>query len=158
MYVSSYSKADAIEQRNMVNSGVRGAKEMNLRTEVCCESAVTIMTPYDVTNKCHLPAIYSIGTSGDFVASARRWWSLGPLRTRAGSVAHYTIQGSVQHRALCYAGAAEGAQERRREGGTRERGNGRRKSLGLLVAGGKAAGAWVIGGRGGRRHAMEERM
>ena len=34
MYVSSYSKVDAIEQRNMVNSGVGGTKEMNLRIEV----------------------------------------------------------------------------------------------------------------------------
>ena len=37
---------------------------------------------------------------------------------------------------LCYAGAAEtqrGAQERRGEGETRERGTGRRKSLELLV-------------------------
>jgi hypothetical protein len=52
--------------------------------------------------------------------------------------------------ALCYARAAEGGAG----------GKGRRKSLGLLVAGGKAAGAWVVpaGGRGGRRHAMEERM
>jgi hypothetical protein len=30
-------------------------------------------------------------------------------------------------------GQQRGAQERRREGGTRERGKGRRKSLGLLV-------------------------
>ena len=33
-YVSSYSNVGAIEQRCMVNSGVRGAKDKNLRTEV----------------------------------------------------------------------------------------------------------------------------
>jgi hypothetical protein len=36
--------------------------------------------------------IYFIGTSGDFVASARRLRFLGPLRTRAGSATHYAIQ------------------------------------------------------------------
>jgi hypothetical protein len=32
--VSSYSKVGAIEQRYMVNSGVRGTKDKNLRIEV----------------------------------------------------------------------------------------------------------------------------
>jgi hypothetical protein len=31
---SSYSKVDAAEQRDMVNSGVRGTKDRNLRTGV----------------------------------------------------------------------------------------------------------------------------
>jgi hypothetical protein len=34
MRVSSYSKADTVEQRDIVNSGVRGTKDRNLRTEV----------------------------------------------------------------------------------------------------------------------------
>jgi hypothetical protein len=34
MCVSSYSKVGAIEQRYMVNSGVRGTKDRNLRIEV----------------------------------------------------------------------------------------------------------------------------
>jgi hypothetical protein len=34
MGVSSYSEVDAVEQRDMVNSGARGTKERNLRTEV----------------------------------------------------------------------------------------------------------------------------
>jgi hypothetical protein len=34
MRVSSYSKVDAAEQRYMVNSGVGGTKDRNLRTEV----------------------------------------------------------------------------------------------------------------------------
>jgi hypothetical protein len=34
MYVSSYSKVGTVEQRYMVNSGVRGTKDRNLRTEV----------------------------------------------------------------------------------------------------------------------------
>jgi hypothetical protein len=37
-----------------------------------------------------------------------------------------------------------GAQQRRREGGTRERGDGAKEIA--RTAGGKAAGAWVIGG------------
>ena len=47
---------------------------------------------------------------------------------------------------MCYAmqGQQRGAQERRREGGTRERGNGAKEVA--RAAGGKAAGAWVIGG------------
>jgi hypothetical protein len=34
MRVSSYSKVDAVEKRYMVNSGVRGKKDWNPRTEV----------------------------------------------------------------------------------------------------------------------------
>ena len=34
MRVNSYSIVDVIEPKDMVNSGVRGAKEMNPRTEV----------------------------------------------------------------------------------------------------------------------------
>jgi hypothetical protein len=30
--VSSYSKADAVEQKYMVNSGVRGTKDRNIRS------------------------------------------------------------------------------------------------------------------------------
>ena len=48
MCVSSYSKADAVEQRYMVNSGVRGTKERNLRTEVDCKSIVAIILPYHI--------------------------------------------------------------------------------------------------------------
>ena len=38
----------AVEQKHMVNSGVRGTKEMNLRTEVYCKSIVTIIIPYHI--------------------------------------------------------------------------------------------------------------
>jgi hypothetical protein len=44
------------------------------------------------------------------------------LRYAGDSTVRYAMQGQQR-----------GAQERRREGGTRERGTGRRKSLGLLV-------------------------
>jgi hypothetical protein len=44
------------------------------------------------------------------------------LRYAGGSTVRYGMQGQQR-----------GAQERRREGGTREPGTGRRKSLGLLV-------------------------
>jgi hypothetical protein len=43
--VSSYSKVDAVEQKDMVNSGMRGTKERNLRTEVGCRSTVPIIYP-----------------------------------------------------------------------------------------------------------------
>jgi hypothetical protein len=33
---ASHSKADAAEKKNMVNSGARGTKDRNLRTEVGC--------------------------------------------------------------------------------------------------------------------------
>ena len=47
-----------------------------------------------------------------------------------------------------------GAPERGREGGTREREEGAKEVA--RAADGKAAGAWVIGGRDGRGHAMED--
>ena len=74
------------------------------------------------------PANYSDGTPGDFVASGS---SL--LLPRAA------VDTRGQHSTLNCTGAGvarysmEG-QERRREGGTRERRKGLRKSLGLLVA------------------------
>ena len=85
------------------------------------------------------------------------------LRYAGASIVRYAMQGPQR-----------GAQERR-EGGTRERRNGakevareeeRRRDEGTgegakevaRTAGGEAAGARVIGGRGGRRHAMEKRM
>ena len=37
MSMSSYSKVDAVEQKDMVNSGVEGTKDRNLRTEVDCK-------------------------------------------------------------------------------------------------------------------------
>jgi hypothetical protein len=37
MSVNSYSKVDAVEQKDMVNSGVRGTKDRDLRTEVDCK-------------------------------------------------------------------------------------------------------------------------
>jgi hypothetical protein len=52
------------------------------------------MTGTDVQapNKYQVTYCINIGTSGDFVASARRLRFLGPLRTRAGSAVHYAIQ------------------------------------------------------------------
>jgi hypothetical protein len=58
-----------------------------------------------------------------------------------------------QHSALRYTGAAEGGageEERRRDEETGERA----KEV-ARAGGGKAAGAWVIGGRDGRRRAIE---
>ena len=77
---------------------------------------------------------------------ACRWCSLGPLRTRAGSVVHYTTQEPVQHGVLCRGSREEGRrrggeEERRRDEGT---GDGAKEVA--RTAGGKAAGARVIGG------------
>ena len=43
MRVNSYIKVDAIEQKDMVNSGARGKKDRNLRTEVI----PLILIPYN---------------------------------------------------------------------------------------------------------------
>ena len=45
MRVSSYSKVDAVKQRDVVNSGVRGTKDLDLRTEVGCTSIVPVIYP-----------------------------------------------------------------------------------------------------------------
>jgi hypothetical protein len=76
---------------------------------------------------------------------ARRWCSLGPLRTRAGSVVHCSCK-AVQHGMLC-----KGSREGRRRGGEKEgRGNGGWGEGSVQevarAAGSKAAGARVIGG------------
>jgi hypothetical protein len=72
---------------------------------------------------------------------ARRWCSLGPLRTRAGSIVHYTIQEIVQYAMLGAAERGAGEEERRRDEGT---GDGAKEVA--RTAGGKAAGARAIGG------------
>ena len=43
-----------------------------------------------------------------------------------------------------------------REGGTRDEGTGGRAKEVARAVGGKVTGAWVIGGRGGRRRATED--
>jgi hypothetical protein len=83
---------------------------------------------------CLVPVNYSNGAPGDFVASGSSLLlprvavdtsgQCSTLHHAGASKARYAIQGQQR-----------GAQERRREGGTgtRERGKGRRNSLGLLV-------------------------
>jgi hypothetical protein len=63
------------------------------------------------------------------------------MHYKGASVARYAMQGQQR-----------GAQERRREG---DEGTGKRAKEVARTAGGEAAGAWVIGGRGERRRAME---
>jgi hypothetical protein len=82
--------------------------------------------------KCLVPVKYTTGTPGDSVASGL---SLVLPRAAANtrgqySTLHYTGVSIVRY---AMQGQQRGARERRREGGTRERGNGRRKSLGLMV-------------------------
>jgi hypothetical protein len=87
---------------------------------------------YPTMSKCLVPVNYTAGTPGDVVASgsslvrpraaADTRGQCSALHCAGASVVRYAMQGQQR-----------GAPERRREGGTRERGNGRRKSLGLLV-------------------------
>jgi hypothetical protein len=99
--------------------------------------------------RCLVPVIYCVVPQEASSLRARRWCFLGPLRTRAGagSVARYTMQDPAWHAALQCAGAARrGARE-----GERRR-NEKKGEVTKEVAravGGKATGAWMIGGRGG---------
>jgi hypothetical protein len=90
-----------------------------------------------------------MGTSGDFVASARRWCFFG-LRAAADTRGQYSTPrytgASIVRCAM--RGQQKGAQERRREGGTRDEETGNSVKEVARTAGGtcKAAGARVIGG------------
>jgi hypothetical protein len=75
---------------------------------------------YPIMFKHLAPVNHAAGAAGDVVASGSSQHST--LRCAGVSVARCAVQGQQR-----------GALERRREGGTRERGNGQRKSLGLLV-------------------------
>ena len=87
----------------------------------------TRKTGTDIQVPTVVSANHSDGTPGDFAASGSSLLlpTVGPHSTL-----HYTGARIVRY---AMQGQQRGAQERRREGGTRERGNGRRKSLGLLV-------------------------
>jgi hypothetical protein len=60
MYVSSYSKVGAIEQRYMVNSGVRGKKDRNPRMRV----EYLFIYPITYKYKYRVPVIYTTLTRG----------------------------------------------------------------------------------------------
>jgi hypothetical protein len=45
MRANSYSKVDAVEQRGVVNSGMRSKKDRDLRTEVDCALSAPIICP-----------------------------------------------------------------------------------------------------------------
>jgi hypothetical protein len=112
----------------MVNSGVRGTgtKDRNLRTEVDWYwYSALIRVSYLLLVK------YAAGIPGDFVATGS---SLVLPRAAAGAYGQYSTLRYTGVSIVRYArqGHQRGAPERRREGGTRERGKGRRK-LGLLV-------------------------
>ena len=97
--------------------------------------------------KCLVPVNYSDGTPGGFVASgsslllpraaADMHGQYSTLHYAGASIVRYTMQGQQR-----------GAQERRREGGTRGAGTeeGAKAKEVARTAGGKAAGAWVIEG------------
>ena len=89
---SSYSEVDAVEQRDVVNSGARGEEDRDLRAEVDCTSTAPIV--YPITFKHLALAIYRIGTPGDVAASGS---SVGLPRAAAGT--------RGQHCTLHYVGA-----------------------------------------------------
>jgi hypothetical protein len=82
--------------------------------------------------KYQVPVNYATGTPGDFVASGSSLvLPRAAVDTRGQySTLHYTGVSIVRY---AMQGQQRGAPERRREGGTRERGKGRRKLLGLPV-------------------------
>jgi hypothetical protein len=97
--------------------------------------------------------LQSIGTPGDFVVASGSSLVLpraavdtggqhSMLRYAGGSAARYAVQGQQRE-----------AQERRRDEGTGDVA----KEV-ARAAGGETAGALVIEGRGGWRHAMEKRV
>jgi hypothetical protein len=95
-----------------------------------------IYLSYKIMFKCLVPVNCAIGSPGGFIASGS---SLVLPRAAADtrgqhSTLHHTGVSIARYR-YAMQGQQRGAQERRREGGTKERGRkGRRKSLGLLVA------------------------
>ena len=101
-----------------------------------CALSVPIICylPYHIQVPSIVPVIYSIGIVLQEVPSlrARRWCFLGPLRAVLYTAVHYTIQElSIARYAM--QGQQRGAQERRGDEGAKERGKGRKRSLGLLV-------------------------
>ena len=81
-----YSKIGAIEQRHMVNSGVRGTKNNHLMIEMDCVYYLSYRNLVPSTGNLHYWYSRRLRRFG------LCWCSLGPLRTRAGSIVHYTIQ------------------------------------------------------------------
>jgi hypothetical protein len=79
-----------------------------------------------------VPVNYSDGTPGDVVASGS---SLVFPRAAAGTRGQHSTLHCAGASIARYAmqGQQRGGHERRREGGTKERGEGRKRSLGLLV-------------------------
>jgi hypothetical protein len=131
MCVSSYSKVGAIEQRYMVNSGVRGTKNNHLMIEMGCTYYLSYHNLVPSTGNLHYWYSRRFRRFG-LVAGAPSG-RCGHARAVPGIV-HYTIQEAVQCGMLCR-GSRKGRRRggEKEEGGTRERGTGRRKSLGLLV-------------------------
>jgi hypothetical protein len=130
MRASSYSEVDAVEQRGMVNSGVRSEKDRDLRTEVSFAPIVSIV--YPTTFKHLVPVIYSIGGPGGVVASGS---SLVLPRAAAGTRGQHSAPRYAGDSTARYAmqGQQRRAQERRREREMRGRGKGRKRPFGLLV-------------------------
>ena len=93
---------------------------------------IPIIYPTRIISKHLVPVNYATGTPVDVVASGS---SLVLPRAAADTRGQYSTLRYTGASIVRYAtqGQQRGAPERRREGGTRERENGRRKSLGLLV-------------------------
>jgi hypothetical protein len=89
--VSSYSEVGAVEQRHMVNSGVRATKQERRPTP---GPGLVVSNTKTIMFKCLVPVNYStvMVLAETLSFRARRCCFLGPLRTRAGSTAHHTTQ------------------------------------------------------------------
>jgi hypothetical protein len=104
-----------------------------------------ILSIYPIIFKYLVPVNYTTGTPGDLVAlgsslvlpraAADTRGQYSTLHCTGVSIVRYSIQGQQRE-----------APERRREGGTRDEGTGERAKEVARTAGGKAVGAWVIGG------------
>jgi hypothetical protein len=130
-------QVDAVEQRYVVNSrsgGCEGQEPQDRSALVNYSNTSVAPIIYPITCKHRVPVICSAGTPGDFVVASGSSLVLPRAAADTGgqhSTLRYAGGSTVRH---AMQGQQRGAQERRREGGTRERGTGRRKSLGLLVA------------------------
>jgi hypothetical protein len=118
---------------------------------VIYSNASVVAIVYPITCKCLAPVIYSAGAPGDFVVASGSSLVLprAAVLTAADTGGQHSMlryTGSSTARCAMEGGAAEGGagageEERRRDEGT---GDGAKEVA--RAAGGKATGAWVIGG------------
>jgi hypothetical protein len=140
-----------VEQRDMVNPGVRGTKQERRPTS---GPGLGVSNFYPIMFKCLVPANYSNGTPKDLVASGS---SLVLPRAAAGTrgqhraLAHCTMQELAQCAIPCKGSRGQRGAHAGEEGRMRDEGTGERAKEVARTVCGKATGAWMIGERGRRR-------